>query len=96
IFNKRRDEVIIKVIHKGNKSGIGEVGLDADDYYNMSENNKPYVQKGNPVTVTVEAAYPFQMELGGKEIDLADIKVSIPITTTTLKYYKDLYYYIEN
>lgn len=97
IFNKRNDEseLYIKVTHENGKNGIEyATGTNAEDYYYMSESSKPYVQRGNLATVTVGASYPFQMTLGGKELQLADIPVEISIKTSTLKYYKDLSYYV--
>ena len=98
IFNKRNgaDELSIEVTHQSSKNGKEtECGRTAEYYYDKPESEKPYVQKGNPVTVTVKATYPFQMNIAGNEVEVADIPVEISINTMTLKYYKDLEYYVD-
>ncbi|HOA97866.1 MAG TPA: hypothetical protein PKK29_08850, partial [Acetivibrio saccincola] len=59
-----------------------------------SENQKPYRQRGKPVTVEIRAVYPLSITLWGKEYE-RELPVSFSITTTGLKHYKDLDYYFE-
>jgi len=67
-----------------------------ETYYNavdgpiVSGVTKPYRQRGNAIKVTVNAWYPLRMTLWGREVTPVDIPVSFSMTTTTLKYYKDL------
>ena len=96
IFKERAssDKLYIKVNGPSRKDCKETVtGRNADYYYNMSEGAKPYVQQGNQLIVVVGASYPFQMNIGGRQLSLADIPVEVPIKTTALKYYKDLNYY---
>lgn len=67
---------------------IGEIGVS--DY--SERTNKPYRQRGEPVTVKISAVYPLTVELWGKEYT-RDIPISFSLTTTGLKHYKDLEYY---
>lgn len=52
---------------------------------------KPYCQRGEPVTVTVYAVYPFEITLWGRTLE-REVPLSFSITTVGLKYYKDLDY----
>jgi len=93
IFNDRKDNVIIEAIHEGGKDAIERDGpFDVHThYYPLAlEKDKPYVQMGNLVTVTVRATYPFRMQMFGKPIAAADIPLSFSMTTVTTRHYKDL------
>lgn len=97
-FDDRPYDVSIEI---KNASGDSAVGLDDPTDYNQDTQNdttKPYRQKGEPITVTVSASYPFEIELWGKIINKDNIlRLDIPVTftlkTVGLKHYKDWDYY---
>ena len=96
IFRLRsaEDKLWIKAEHidEGRTAIEGYPSQTLDFYYGQPDHMKPYVQMGNFVEVTIHANYPFQMEIRGNPIVVADIPVTFTITTTTLKHYKDLPY----
>jgi len=106
IFNMRQDEIEITAIHINeyrtaieNEEQFEKHEIDPLCYYKLDiyDTGKPYVQMGNPVEITVYAAFPLQMRLFGKDIrywfpDIPDITVAYTMTTTTTKHYKDLEY----
>ncbi|MCL1975340.1 MAG: hypothetical protein FWG61_04165 [Firmicutes bacterium] len=104
IFRERNDaeELKIEATHLGGdivgKNAIEIDYHDLEHYYGLGnetdprEADKPYVQMGNPVLITIFARYPFQMTLFGNALPLADIPISFSMTTTTTKHYKDLEY----
>lgn len=75
-----------------------EINKDqSESFYNKKEgikdidgNIKPYRQRGNRIKIKVEAWYPLRMSLWGREVRPYDFPVSFSMTTTALKYYKDL------
>lgn len=92
IFREKAEDIEIIVT---NNSGGRAVGRDDESYYEgLSENQKPYRQRGKPVTVEIRAVYPLSVTLWGKEYE-RELPVSFSITTTGLKHYKDLDYYFE-
>ena len=76
-------------------SAIGDDSEDGTAFYydrnGFTDANKPYRQRGEPVTVTVRAAYPFEVSMWDLEIKKS-WPVEFSITTIGLKYYKDLPY----
>lgn len=84
----------IKIIAT-NESGGNAIGNNDEVYYEtMSENQKPYRQRGKPIIVEISAVYPFSITLWGEKYE-RELPVSFSITTTGLKHYKDLEYYFE-
>ena len=97
IFEERtgEKELKIEVVHENGKNAIEESGPhDVNTYYYPldKEDEKPYVQMGNLVTISVTATYPFRMQILGKKINAADIPVTFSMTTVTTRHYKDLPY----
>lgn len=87
IFRDKRDKIAIKVSNADNRSAVG--GDDETLYESYAEWDKPYRQRGEPVTVTIEAVYPLSVTLWGKKYE-REVPVSFTIKTTGLKHYKDL------
>ena len=77
------------------KCAVGYSGFYASAYFydenGWADNAKPYRQRGEPVTVTVRAVYPFEVTMWGRSIR-REWPVSYHITTIGLRYYKDLPY----
>jgi hypothetical protein len=88
MFKQNPNKIIIDV---RNSDGGEAVGDDDEYVYNATsgESGKPYRQRGNPIVVTVSAAYPLTINIAGQTIE-KDIDLSFTITTIGLKYYKDL------
>ena len=92
IFREKTGD--IKIVAT-NDSGGSAIGNDDESYYeDLSENQKPYRQRGKPVTVEISAVYPLSVTLWGTKYE-RELPVSFSITTTGLKHYKDLEYYFE-
>ncbi|MDQ2085697.1 hypothetical protein RBH29_04515 [Herbivorax sp. ANBcel31] len=92
IFRENAGAIEITAI---NESGTSAIGNDNETYYEeLSENQKPYRQRGTPITVEISAVYPLTITLWGEEYE-RELPVSFSITTTGLKHYKDLDYYFE-
>ena len=76
-------------------SAIGYAGESGTDFYydeeGWADQDKPYRQRGFPVTVTVSASYPFEVSMWGRTVTRL-WPVSFSITTIGLKYSKDLEY----
>ena len=66
----------------GNNDEFYYVGIDG--YI-----GKPYRQMGNPITIVVAAEFPFAFTLWGEEVGF-NVPMSFTLTTTGLRYYKDL------
>jgi len=97
IFSEKAPEVKIEAKHESGKNAIEAGGpFDVNTYYYplAGEDNKPYVQMGNLVTITVSAVYPFRMQMFGEQINTGamDLPVSFTMTTVTTRHYKDLEY----
>lgn len=93
IFNKLPDEITIEATNAAGFSAISD--HNDDSYYaNLPEYEKPYRQRGEPVTVQIRATYPLVVKLWGKEYT-SEIPVSFTLKTTGLKHYKDLDYYFD-
>ena len=97
MFNRLSDDVAIEVIAEDEFGGaVDAIGDDDDFFYNQYDGPvlpdgtiKPYLQRGNPVTVRISAVYPIEMTLWGSTITYP-FPVSFSITSIGLKYYKDL------
>lgn len=93
IFDDKPESVSIQAVHSNGRSAIEAYpGRNVDEYYDSY--SKPYVQRGNKVKVVVKATYPFRMTFAGREVSAADIPIEFELSTTTLKHYKDLDYYL--
>ena len=95
IFQERAASVRIEAKHENGRDAIERNGpYDVNTYYYPlgRDEDKPYVQMGNLVTVTVSAVYPFQMQMLGSQISAADVPVAFTMTTVTTRHYKDLDY----
>jgi hypothetical protein len=93
IFKKNPSSVVIVVKNVDGKDAIGEDN-EFDYVYHDGINlpdggSKPYRQRGNPVTVTINAVYPLEMSLWGRPIK-HNVPVSFQMTAIGLRYYKDL------
>ena len=95
IFKERAGAVKIEAVHDNGKDAI-ERGSSHDVntyYYHLArEEDKPYVQMGNLVTIEISANYPFRMQMFGNPVILSDIPVTFSMTTSTTHHYKDLPY----
>jgi len=95
IFNDRAAGVQIEARHSNGKDAIerqGPYSASGHYYYLSDEWEKPYLQMGNLVTVTVRAVYPFRMQILGRQITAADIPITFNMTTVVTRHYKDLDY----
>lgn len=89
----------IKVTNANPDTGHNRaVGSDYEFDYNWDGGGpspggeyKPYCQRGEPIRVTVSAAYPLEITLWGRTLR-REVPLSFSITTMGLKYYKDLDY----
>ncbi len=76
--------------------GKDAVGYDDETIYTedegLSDDGKPYNQRGKALTVVLRATYPLYIELWGHRYWRA-VPVEFSLTTTGLKHYKDLDYY---
>lgn len=90
IYRDRRYDIEIEVLNSSNSSAIGSDNEEV--YYYDSESNKPYRQRGEPLSVKISAVYPFSVTLWGSEY-YKDLPVSFELTVIGLKHYKDLEYY---
>lgn len=88
IFNQEADK--IEIIVAQDEGDTTSTALEPTG--GITESNKPYRQRGEPITVTISAQYPLQVRVWGKRIKKL-IPVSFKITTVGLKHYKDLEYY---
>lgn len=87
LFNQNPWQVEIEVLNEDRESALGN---DSEFYYiGEDDYNKPYRQRGKPITIIIRALYPFQFELWGRPVGF-DVPVSFSLTTIGLKYYKDL------
>ena len=90
IYNDKPDKVEIIV---ENADGSDAIGRDDATYYEgLSEWEKPYRQRGEPITITIKAVYPFTVTLWGEEYEI-ELPVSFSLRTAGLKHYKDLEFY---
>jgi len=77
------------------RCAVGYDGPYASAYFydenGWADKAKPYRQRGEPITVTVRAVYPFEVTMWGRSVRQG-WPVSFSITTIGLRYYKDLPY----
>lgn len=90
IFRDRAGDVVIIAKNSSGYTAIGD--NDESTYENLAEIEKPYKQRGEPITVEVRAVYPLSITLWGKEVE-RDLPVSFSMTVVGLKHYKDLEFY---
>lgn len=94
IFRERAEDIEISVKKEpddeNDHSAEGE--NDPTIYEDDAEDYKPYRQRGEPVTVTLKAVYPFTITIFGQTIE-RELPVSFTLKTVGLKHYKDLPYY---
>ncbi|RCX18258.1 hypothetical protein DFR58_10516 [Anaerobacterium chartisolvens] len=92
------DASVINLIEIEAKNSYGSTAIgedNADEAYvasGMDDSSKPYRQRGEKITVRIKAAYPFRVKLANADVELV-LPVSFQLSTTGLKYYKDLPYY---
>lgn len=90
IFRDKPDKVKILV---QNSDGSRAIGYDDASYYEgLSDWEKPYRQRGETITITIEAVYPFTVTLWGEKYEI-ELPVSFSLRTAGLKHYKDLEFY---
>ncbi|MEK4043791.1 hypothetical protein NSU18_09005 [Paenibacillus sp. FSL H8-0048] len=92
LYREHPDQIEVEALNEDNGRAIGND--DETVYANATELEKPYRQRGEPVTVTVRAVYPLSVRLWGEEIR-TEIPVSFSLTSVGLKHYKDLDYYFD-
>ncbi|WP_238655345.1 hypothetical protein [Paenibacillus piscarius] len=92
IYREHPDQIEIEAVNEDNGRAVGND--DETVYANATELEKPYRQRGEPVTVTVRAVYPLSVRLWGEELR-TEIPVSFSLTSVGLKHYKDLEYYFD-
>ncbi|MDH6371344.1 hypothetical protein CA600_12925 [Paenibacillus sp. VTT E-133280] len=92
IYRDKADDISITVTNVDQDDAIGND--DETSYYEWNEMNKPYRQRGEPLTVEIKAVYPFSITLWGKKLE-REIPVQFSMSTTGLKHYKDLDYYMD-
>ncbi|TYQ16048.1 UNVERIFIED_CONTAM: hypothetical protein Cloal_2550 [Acetivibrio alkalicellulosi] len=92
IFREKPNEIKIVI---ENESGLSAIGNDNEEYYaSLSDNQKPYRQRGSSIRVEISAVYPLSVTLWGQKHE-RELPVSFSITTTGLRHYKDLDYYFD-
>jgi hypothetical protein len=83
IFSERGDAIEVRCDFEGEHS--------YDYYRDMDYTDKPYCQRGEKFSVSIKAAFPFKITVGGKEVEKSlDVVFTLPVTGT--RYYKDLVY----
>lgn len=92
IFRDKEDKIEILVTNADGRSAIGDD--DETVYYDSSEMDKPYLQRGEELEVEIRAVYPFTITLWGEKLE-RELPVSFSMSTTGLKHYKDLDYYTD-
>jgi len=92
IFKDKSDEIEIIIRNSDDRDAVGfdDETLYQDESY--AEWDKPYKQRGEPITVTIRAVYPFTVTLWGKKYE-RELPVEFSLQTVGLKHYKDLEYY---
>lgn len=89
VYRDKADQIVISAKKDGGGENSAE-GWDASSYEDaLTDEEKPYKQRGYPVTVRIEAVYPLSIKLWGEKYE-REIPVSFSLTTTGLKHYKDL------
>lgn len=89
IFEDKAGDIVITV---KNASGYTAVGNDYEEIYeneSLIELDKPYRQRGKPITIEIEAVYPLSITLWGNKVE-KEIPVSFSLTAVGLRHYKDL------
>ncbi|AZK48635.1 hypothetical protein [Paenibacillus lentus] len=89
VYRDKADQIVISAEKDGGGKHSAEGGPASLYEDATTDAEKPYMQRGNPVTVRIEAVYPLSIKLWGKKYE-QEIPVSFSLTTTGLKHYKDL------
>ncbi|MCL2633125.1 MAG: DUF4320 family protein [Oscillospiraceae bacterium] len=89
IFNNTEFEITVTNADGRNAVGFDNSLIYEEDEY-LADNFKPYLQRGEPITVTMTAEYPIEVILWGRPLPLRPVEVSYSVTTIGLRYYKDL------
>lgn len=89
IFNKRPDSIEIIV---ENADGYNAIGEDDETIY-FTSTSKPYLQRGEPITITIKADYLVQIPLLDRQSFETFIPVQFHLNAVGTKYYKDIDYY---
>jgi archaellum component FlaF (FlaF/FlaG flagellin family) len=87
IFNKNATNINITVTNAYGRTAKGYD--DENRYADDSEYDKPYLQRGEEITITISANFVPRITLWGKEIERY-IPVSFTLKPVGLKHYKDL------
>lgn len=87
IFRDKASDVVITVTNDSGRDAVGDD--DSSVYAALADYQKPYEQRGEPVTIKIEAVYPLTITLWGNKLE-REIPVSYSMTTVGLKHYKDL------
>ena len=87
LFNQNPERVEIEVLNSAGRRAIGSA--DEFHYESADPMNKPYMQRGEELTVTVTALFPFEFSMWGQPVGV-DVPISFSLTVAGLKYYKDL------
>ncbi|MDR1687854.1 MAG: hypothetical protein LBS21_04495 [Clostridiales bacterium] len=87
LYRENASSVEIEILNADGRTAVGD--NDEYGYIDADPSFKPYLQRGNPVSIRISAVYPFQFELWGRPTAF-DVPVSFSLTTVGLRYYKDL------
>ncbi|WP_199613906.1 hypothetical protein [Paenibacillus alkalitolerans] len=90
VFREKPEDIRITAVNESSYSAIGSD--NESSYAALTELEKPYRQRGSPVTVTMSAVYPLSITLWGRKYE-REVPVTFSLTTIGLKHYKDLNYY---
>jgi hypothetical protein len=92
ILNRLQNKPIFKDKYRDIEI-LPDYGSDyPSDYAAYADADKPYSQRGNPITVSISAVYPIRITIAGKLLE-REIPVVFSLTVAGLRYYKDLDYY---
>lgn len=92
IFREYPGKIELIVLNDDGRNAVGD--NDEEIYEGSVEGDKPYKQRGNPLTVEMSAVYPLKATLWG-ETYTYDIPIDFSMKTVGLKHYKDLEYYFD-
>jgi len=94
IYKDKSDKIEIEIMNSDYREAVGfdDESIYTNEDYGYSDWDKPYRQRGEPITVTIKAVYPFTVTLWGKKYE-REFPVEFSLQTIGLKHYKDLDYY---
>ena len=94
-YERNHDNLKIEIVNSAGRKAVGNGDVfywsDHDGPVLPTGEYKPYCQRGEPITITVRAVYPIEMQVWGRTLKY-DVPVSYKMVTVGLKYYKDLDY----